>query len=379
MLVAYQKQNSAFPNLIPVRPIASYDPHLDEQMVPVAQVPVQDIAPWQEALESADLRPRSLRRDRPAASREAAVGYVSKLSIRSVREPAVRDYGGRPNARAPPPLLPPKHSALKNLSPEKRQLLAARLKQRTTAPPANPWFPSLQPYEGKLRLFCFPHAGGGSATFHGWAQRLPASVAVCPVRLPGRESRLSEAPFLRMPHLVEALVEAIRPYTAQPFSFFGHSMGAGVAFELARALRRLDLPAPRRHLRLRRTRAPQFRRNWSPPPDPSDSALLDELRRLEGVPPEVLDNPEVLRVVLPSLRADAALYRNYVYEAEPPLSCSLHVYGGTDDPNITREHLQGWNEQTTAACTLRLFPGGHFFLQTAQADFLAALAADLQT
>jgi medium-chain acyl-[acyl-carrier-protein] hydrolase len=124
-------------------------------------------------------------------------------------------------------------------------------------------------------------------------------------------------------------------------------------------------------------RAPQFRRNHVPPPEPAASEFIDELRRLEGMPPQVLDNPALLRMVLPALRADAALYRNYIYAGEPPLDCPIRAYGGTEDPNVRREHLEAWALETTSSFSLRMFPGGHFFPQSAREDLLAAMAHDL--
>src|SRR5208283_3536385 len=125
-------------------------------------------------------------------------------------------------------------------------------------------------------------------------------------------ARIAEAPFERMEPLVAALADAIRPYLAQPFAFFGHSMGAAVAFELARLLRRRRQPLPRL-LVASGGRAPQFRRGHVPQPEPSDAEFVEALRRLEGTPPEVLDDPDLLRMILPALREDANIYRHYVY------------------------------------------------------------------
>jgi len=91
----------------------------------------------------------------------------------------------------------------------------------------------------------------------------------------------------------------------------------------------------------------------------------------------VLDNPNLLQLILPTLREDAAIYRNYIYAEEPPLACPIHAYGGLEDANVSRAHLEAWAEQTTAAFSVRVFPGGHFYLQTQRQEFLAALARNL--
>jgi surfactin synthase thioesterase subunit len=163
--------------------------------------------------------------------------------------------------------------------------------------------------------------------------------------------------------LVAVLAGQMDGYLDQPFAFFGHSMGAVVAFELVRELRRRSRPLPR-VLISSSARAPQFRRHHVPAPAPSREAFVEELRRLEGIPAEVLGDA-------------AALYRNYIYAEGPPLPIPVRAYGGADDPNVRREHLDGWREQTTASFVVRVFPGGHFYPTTAREAFLEALERDL--
>src|ERR1035437_8635935 len=349
------------PYLLPVRPIAKYEMRLDEQMAPVAEVPAQDIAPWRESLARL-LADRPHYQEIPRQSRRAALEYATELHAGHFEKLLL---GGKTNAARAQPQ--PNRPIALTLSPEKRKLLALRLRKQSL--PAA-WFPNAGTSPGP-RLFCFPHAGGGAGrplTLSGWT--------AVPVRLPGRESRLAEAPFERMGPLVAALADNIASYPDDHFAFFGHSVGAVVAFELARELRRRSRPLPKM-LISSGARAPQFRRHHVPPPAPSREAFVEELRRLEGIPAEVLDDPALMRAILPALASDAALYRNYVYAETPPLPIPVRAYGGADDPNVRREHLDGWAEQTTASFAVRVFPGGHFYLTAVRAPFLQALETDL--
>ncbi len=349
------------PYLLPVNPIARYETRLDTQMVPIAEVPPQDTGPWKQALGRL-IQDRAHYDEVAQASRAAALDYQSQLSIEPferILEKAAGETACATKTRVMLPTVPPA-----TLSGDRRKLLALRLRQRA---PGSAWFPGGDAARGE-RLFCFPYAGGGTS----WLPGQPAGVCVCPVRLPGRESRLAEAPFEKMRALIDALATAIDPYLDRPFAFFGHSMGAAVAFELARELRRRGRPLPR-ILIASAARAPQFRRDYVPPPPPSDQEFLAELGRLEGMP---VDDPAFIRAVLPALRADATLYRNYIYPEGEPLACPIRAYGGMDDPRITRAHLEAWAEQTPAGFAVRQFPGSHFYFRQSDA-FLRALEEDL--
>jgi surfactin synthase thioesterase subunit/glycosyltransferase involved in cell wall biosynthesis len=349
------------PYLLPVRPIEKYEMRLDEQMVPVAQVPAQDIGPWREALARL-LTDRAHHEEISRQSRRAAAEYAKQLDAGPFEK--LLEGGKKSAVRVPATATRP---SLETLSPERRKLLALRLRKQSV--PAA-WFPNAATFTAP-RLFCFPHAGGGA----GQPLALSGWTAV-PVRLPGRESRLAEAPFERMDPLVTALACQIDSYLDQPFAFFGHSMGAVVAFELVRELRRRSRPLPR-VLIASGARAPQFRRHHVPPPAPSRETFVEELRRLEGIPAEVLADAAMMRAILPALEADAALYRNYIYAEESPLPIPVRAYGGADDPNVHREHLDGWKEQTTASFAVRVFPGGHFYTATSREPFIEALERDL--
>jgi medium-chain acyl-[acyl-carrier-protein] hydrolase len=229
----------------------------------------------------------------------------------------------------------------------------------------------------RLRLFCFPYAGGAASAYRSWAETLPSEVDVCAIQLPGRGSRFREAPFRRAADLVPTVADALRPYLDVPFALFGHSMGALVVFELVRELRRRAGPVPLL-LAVSGHEAPQ-----RPDPDPPiahlpDDEFLEEIRtRYDGIPEEVLAEQELLQLLLPVLRADVLLLESYVYGDEPALECALSCFGGEQDRHVGREDLEAWREQTRGPFTLRTFPGGHFFIESARDDVLRALREDL--
>jgi len=357
--------------LLPVRSIEKYQEQVDDQMVPIADVPEQDIDPWYRALEHL-LSDRAHYQQLSSESRAAALRYAAGLSVEPF-ERLLEETVHRPRtAQTPAPHQPAEPDPLARLSPEKRRLLALRLRARKPEPAA--WFPSIRESAGaKMRLFCFPYAGAGASVFRHWSEALPADVVVCPVRLPGRETRFDEPAFDQIEPLLAALRSALEGYVDRPFALFGHSLGAMIAFELARSMDTSPCG-----LFVSGARAPQLRGGHIPPPPPSDEELIAEVRSLNGIPQELLDHPEAMQLTLPALRADATLYRNYVYREADPLACPIYAYGGLDDERIERRHFEVWSEQTTGAFKLEMFPGGHFFLQSQRDEFLQVLSRDLQ-
>jgi amino acid adenylation domain-containing protein len=229
----------------------------------------------------------------------------------------------------------------------------------------------------RLRLFCFPYAGSGASIFRIWSDSLPADVELCPVELPGRGTRPMETPFTQLAPLVEALARALLPVLDKPFAFFGHSFGALVGFELARQLRRESGVQPVR-LFVSADRAPQFFHRDRPMHALPEREFLIELRRLNGIPGEVLEEAELMQIMIPILRADLAVYETYEYSTELPLDCAITTYGGLQDHRVSQGHLEAWRDQTNASFSLRMFPGDHFFWHTTQPFFLRALSQDLR-
>jgi surfactin synthase thioesterase subunit len=357
------------PYLIPVNPITHYEAALDENMVPVASVPEQNLDPWLAAL--GGLTSDHEHWEQIAAqSRAAALNYARTLTVEPF-ESFLRGLLKRPKRGLA--LL----DTSPQLSEDKRKLLALRWKNRPAQSPASStWFPTLDAKSrDHLRLFCFPHAGGGVLAYRKWIGAIPG-VAVIPVLLPGRETRWAESAFDDMRELVDAMTSAIRPLTDVPYAFFGHSMGSGIAFELPRSLRRLGVPQPK-ILIVSSARAPQCRVDQSGKPEPSDEELIEELRGLGGVPSTLFENADALQLTITLLRADSRLYRNYIYQPDAPLAIPIAVYGGAGDSSVAPEDLDRWRQQTTASFIRREFDGGHFYLQSNPDAVLEALRRDL--
>jgi medium-chain acyl-[acyl-carrier-protein] hydrolase len=246
-----------------------------------------------------------------------------------------------------------------------------------TAPARTPWLAYHKPVpQARLRLFCLPFAGGNALTFRHWQSGLHPGIEVCPIQLPGRGGRLREPASTSLPATARALAEALRPYADKPCAFFGHSMGALTAFELARQLRRAGGPEPL-HLFVSGSRAPQLPRTDPLTYDLPEPEFVAELRRLNGTPHEVLEHPELMTLMLPLLRADFEAVQTYSYTPEPPLACPLTAFGGLQDRDVQREQLEAWREQTTGAFSVRMFPGDHFFLNSAEPLLLTVIAQEL--
>lgn len=229
----------------------------------------------------------------------------------------------------------------------------------------------------RLRLLCFPWAGVGPAVYRQWADALPPDIEVGAILLPGHETRLREAPFTRLEPLIDTLGAALRTHMDLPFAMFGHSMGALVALCVACRLRDEGAGEPV-HLFVSGRRAPQLPSRHPPIAQLADAEFVEEVRRrYNGISDEVLRHPDLLALLVPTLKADMAVIESYVHRESIPLECPVSVYGGVDDPEATPAELVSWRAQTRGRFSVRMFPGAHFFVQTAQADMLRAVREEL--
>lgn len=213
----------------------------------------------------------------------------------------------------------------------------------------------------KPRLFCFPYGGGNAMIFRKWQDRLDQYVDVYPVQLPGRGIRIQEPSFRELEPLIEELVEAFQPYIHQSYFFFGHSMGALIAFELARFLQKHFRSSPK-HLIVSGFRAPHLPNPKPPIHHLPDQAFSKEIAKMNGTPKEILENAEYLEFFLPSLRADFQLCETYQYQKGGALHSPITAFGGTEDPDVDEAMLEAWKIHTHCQFRLIQFPGDHFFI-----------------
>jgi surfactin synthase thioesterase subunit len=212
--------------------------------------------------------------------------------------------------------------------------------------------------------------------YRNWASHLPPAVEVVSIELPGRGARMKEPPIVSLPALIESVVEDVLPLLNVPFVFFGHSMGAVIAFELTRRLRR-QINCEPQALFVAGRRAPQIPDEPRVAYNSPEDEFIEELYRMDGTPREVLENAELMDLMIPLLRADFQLVQTYEYSIDEPLQCPIIAYGGLDDIEETRDKLLCWKEHTVSAFKLHMLPGDHFFLRSSQATLLGLLADEL--
>lgn len=208
------------------------------------------------------------------------------------------------------------------------------------------------------RLVCFPHAGGSASFFLPLSRALSESCEVLSVQYPGRQDRRREKQAASILGLADAIAAQISSYCDKPMVLFGHSMGATVAYEVAR---RIEADSSLTALVVSGRSAPiqQRRERMHLLPD---GKLIEELQKLGGTNRDALANDEVIRMVLPVVRADYQIIENYQYVPGPKLSVPIYVHNGGSDSRVSIEEANLWQAHTSSTCETHVHSGGHFYL-----------------
>lgn len=249
-------------------------------------------------------------------------------------------------------------------------MTVAPLAKALQAPPPLP--------QAGVRLFYFPHAGGSAAACAHWQGKLPAWLQVCLVELPGRSWRFAEPLPESLPDLAASLAAELRPYAAVTCAVYGHSMGALLAYEVAKRLEAFP-EARLRKLLVSGSAAPSRRKRAIPPVSQySDADLAQLLVDMEGTLPKVLADADLMSILLPRLRADYALCENYDDDGSVRLRVPVASFCGDQDIDAAEEDMHFWREVTRGTFSSHVFPGGHFFIMEHEEQLMATLAAVLE-
>ena len=221
-------------------------------------------------------------------------------------------------------------------------------------------------FEPAYQLFCFPFAGGSASIFHGWGDLLAPAIAVWTALPRGRGMRFMERPESSIDAMIEDYLPELRRHIDSdlPFAFYGHSLGGLLAFALTLRLEQEGLPAPKRLFI-----------GACPPPSlgllhPAihhlpDTDFVNAIQlRYAGIPAAVLQEPELLELLLPSLRGDYAAHETFNRNELRRVSCPLTIFAGLNDSEYSVDHMSSWSLHTAATCRINPVPGDHFFLTT---------------
>lgn len=228
----------------------------------------------------------------------------------------------------------------------------------------------------RVRLICLPFAGGNAHSYRQWPTCLPKDVEVVPIQLPGRGDRLDEPAIDSVELLVARLLEGLLSYLDRPFGLFGHSMGALIAFELARRLRTMGFEPV--HLFASGCKAPHLPGDRSKRRhDLPDREFIAAVGDMNGVPGAVLENAELMELMLPALRSDFKLVENYLYRSQLPLRCPISAFGGLQDNEVTQHEIEAWSRHTRGPFQVHMFPGDHFFVNSSRLTLLKLITKHL--
>jgi pyochelin biosynthesis protein PchC len=245
----------------------------------------------------------------------------------------------------------------------------------TFASPSDMWVRHFQPgSQSNIRLICFPHAGGSASYYRPFGACLPPQVEVLAIQYPGRQERYGEGRIEHIPELADAVFSALLPWCDRPFALFGHSMGAAVAFEVARRLQKRGVSPLSAFMSGARapSRGPARILHLL-----DENDLIAELCRIGGTDPELLADEDLRAMILPIARGDIKAFETYICAAGAKLDCPISAFVGAADTQASIEDVSAWREHTTSDFKMNIFPGGHFYLDVCRQDVLTAISVVL--
>lgn len=238
------------------------------------------------------------------------------------------------------------------------------------------WIRRYHPAPGsKVQLVCFPHAGGSASFYFPVSAALTPVIDVAAVQYPGRQDRRAEPNVCSIPDLADAIFNAVRPLAARPLAFFGHSMGAILAYEVAVRLEDAGA-APLARLYVSSRRAPSCHRQESLHQQ-TDQALIAELKHLSGTNSDLLSDPETLAMILPAVKSDYRAIETYRPAGTRPVQAPVTAIIGGQDSRVTIDEARAWRQHSTASFDLQVLPGGHFYLVNRRHEVIRLIAGDL--
>lgn len=216
----------------------------------------------------------------------------------------------------------------------------------------------------KIRLFCFCYAGGNSSIFLSWQEKINPAIEICAIQLPGRGKRFLDPLINSIPELIAELAPVVSENSDLPFSFFGHSLGGLIAYELCHYLVERKLKQPSQ-LFVSGCDAPRYRSKDKNIHTLPHEEFVASLKKYNGTPSEIFSYPELLNTLLPTIRSDFFMAETYSYTSRNRLLLPINVFAGLQDDYDSPEQVTGWKEETSNACDIQWFKGDHFFINTA--------------
>ncbi|MBN2534294.1 MAG: thioesterase [Spirochaetales bacterium] len=226
------------------------------------------------------------------------------------------------------------------------------------------------------RLFCFHFAGGGASVFKRWNNSLPGQIELCAVQLPGREERYEEPAFTCYKDAVSHLMPELLPFLDRPFFFFCHSMGTIIGFHLVlEIIEKYGLHPV--HIFFSSSAAPHNKPLFKKISHLADDQFIQEIKNFGGIPSQILNNPDFIKILLPILRKDFQLIESFEYSEGMKLHCPLTIFGGKDDRAVPVNKLEGWDRVTLEKANIQLFPGNHFYFIDQQEEVIEAILSNI--